>query len=177
MSRDFPDVLDPWKAADGRRSFQGTIPLKRMARLITLLGSDEGEARFKVSFVYDRQKNLLIKLSVDADLTLICQRSMQPYLEPVSRRSVLMVIRDLAQQDKVGGDYEPLLLENGRLELVNVVEDELLLGVPQVPRNPAVKEVYWSTDGQVVAEPGERKERLQRPFAGLAGLLKNDVKE
>lgn len=177
MSRDFPDVLDPWKAADGRRSFQGTIPLKRMERLITLLGSDEGEARFNVSFTYDRQKNLLLKLSVSADLTLICQRSLQPYIEPVNRRSVLMVIRELAQQELVSGDYEPLLLEHGRMELVNVVEDELLLGVPQVPRNPAVKEIVWSTDGRVVAEPGEQKERLQRPFAGLAGLLKKDAQE
>ena len=61
---------------------------------------------------------------------------------------------DLAEQEMMPESYEPVLVENGRLALVELVEDELLLGVPQVPRNPDVAEVALSTDGaqQVVSE-------------------------
>ena len=47
MSRDFPDFIDPWKAAEGQRVFFGTVPLKRMQRLSPLLVSAEGEADFE----------------------------------------------------------------------------------------------------------------------------------
>ncbi len=184
MSRDFPDLLDPWRAADGRRVFQGTIPLKRMKRLLTLLESDTGEARFKVRFGYDRQKELLIHLSVDADLTLICQRSLKAYSEAVRRNSTLMVIRDLADQEWMPETYEPVLVEHGRLALVDLVEDELLLGVPQVPRNPALEEIVLlkdgkelSTDDGVAPASEHQEERLQRPFAGLADLLKEGAQD
>ena len=37
MPREFPEFVDPWKAADGKRLFQGTIPLRWMRRLAPLL--------------------------------------------------------------------------------------------------------------------------------------------
>lgn len=177
MSRDFPDILDPWKAADGRRMFRGTMPLKRMGRLVPLLASAEGEARFSARFSYDRQKNLLVNMSVDAELSLICQLSLQPYNEHVRRSSVLMVIRELTEQEMVADDYEPVLVETGRLALVDLVEDELLLGVPMVPRNPAVAELELATDAGVTSASEYKEEPLQQPFAGLAELLKGKAQD
>ncbi len=177
MSREYPDLVDPGKAADGHRVFQGTMPLKRMKRLLPLLASDEGSARFSARFGYDQQKDLIVDLSVDAELMLICQRSLEPYRELVRRNSRLAVIEDLAQQEQMPENYDPVLLDHGRMALLQIVEDELLLGLPQVPRNPALKEIELSTDGVVTpaSEPGE--EQLQRPFAGLAELLKEKARD
>jgi uncharacterized protein len=192
MPRDFPDLIDPWKAADGKRTFQGTMPLRRMKRLASLLVADEGSAQFHARFSYDEQKNVVLDLSVSAELKLICQRSLEPYHEPVERNSRLLVIENsgqysdknpdkksdkksggsLAEQDLMQGSYDPILVENHRLALLEAVEDELLLGIPQVPVNPAVKEVEWSTDGAAGKASALKEEPLQRPFAGLAGMLK-----
>jgi len=193
MPRDFPDLIDPWKAADGKRTFQGTMPLRRMKRLTDLLVADRGSAQFRARFSYDEQKNVVLDLSVSAELELICQRSLEPYHEPVERNSRLLVIENsgqnsdknpdkksdkksggsLAEQDLMQESYDPILVENHRLALLEAVEDELLLGIPQVPVNPAVKEVEWSTDGVAGKAPALKEEPLQRPFAGLAGMLKN----
>jgi len=153
------------------------MPLKRMKRLLPLLASDEGSARFSARFGYDEQKELIVDLSVDAELMLVCQRSLEPYRELVRRNSRLAVIEDSAQQEQVPENYDPVLLDHGRLAFLQVVEDELLLGLPQVPRNPALKEIELSTDGVVTSasEPGE--EQLQRPFAGLAELLKEKIRD
>jgi uncharacterized protein len=176
MSRDFPDIVDPWKAAEGKRVFAGTMPLKRMERLSPLLVSTGGEAGFEVCFYFDRQRNAIIKVAVKADLVLLCQRSLEPYTETVQRTSLLAVIRDIAEQDMMPANYEPLVLETGghgrgKLALLELVEDELLLALPQIPRNPAVDEIELSTDGEVRPLSDDKEEHLQRPFAGLAGML------
>lgn len=171
MSRDFPDLIDPWKAAEGQRVFVGTMPLKRMKRLSPLLVTDGGEASFEVCFYFDQQRNAVIKVAVKADLILLCQRSLGPYTETVQRTSLLGVVREIGGQDMMPANYEPIVHETGKLALLELVEDELLLALPQIPRNPAVDEIELSTDGEVRPLSDDNKEPLQRPFAGLAGLL------
>jgi uncharacterized metal-binding protein YceD (DUF177 family) len=56
--------------------------------------------------------------------------------------------------------------------MLDLVEDELLLGVPQIPRAPGVPERGVSTDGDSERVAEEEDEPTQRPFEGLAGLLK-----
>jgi len=187
MSREFPDLLNPWKAADGRRTFEGTMPLERMHRLVPLLAprpdSLDGleaeeiglawpDARFRADFEHDAQGNVTVELWVEAELPLICQRSLRPYLEPVKRHSLLAVVESVEAQESLPEHYEPVLVEHGRLALLDLVEDELLLGVPQVPRDPGVKAVDLSTDGGHGAGAAQEAEPLQRPFEGLAGLLR-----
>jgi uncharacterized protein len=183
MSREFPDLLNPSKAADGRRTFQGTMPLQRMRRLVALLaprdqcdrvGSRAGwnDPRFRADFAHDAQGNVIVELWVEAELPLVCQRSLQPYLEPVKRHSLLAVVERIEEQDLLPEHYEPVLVEQGRMALLEVVEDELLLAVPQVPRDPAVGEVDLSTDGAPAAPVDSKTEPTRRPFEGLAGLLK-----
>src|SRR5210317_1678587 len=94
MSREFPDLLNPWKAADGRRTFEGTMPLARMQRLLPLLAPRQAEggastsadavtdapvawndAWFRADFAHDGQGNVTVELWVEAELTLVCQRS------------------------------------------------------------------------------------------------------
>ena len=193
MSREFPDLLNPWKAADGRRTFEGTMPLQRMRRLASLLAPPEapgreataggGETasgapwnpvRFRADFAHDGQGYTTVELWVEAELPLVCQRSLRPYLEPVKRHTLLAVVERAEEQDVLPEHYEPVLVEEGRMALLEVVEDELLLAVPEVPRNPAVAEVELSTD-KAQPKPGKGDaEPMRRPFEGLADLLKKN---
>ena len=176
MSRDFPDFVDPWKAAEGQRVFFGAIPLHRMKRLSPLLASTEGEAGFEVSFYLDRQRNAVVKVAVKANLVLLCQRSLTPYTEKVRRTSLLAIIRDVAEQDMMPANYELIVQETGvhetgKLALLELVEDEFLLALPQIPKNPAVGKIEFSTEGEVRPLSDDKEKRLQGPFAGLAGML------
>jgi uncharacterized protein len=184
MSREFPDLLNPWKAADGRRTFEGTMPLTRMQRLIPLLapvgepglsGDDQvrvtwGDAQFRADFAYDAQSNVTVEVWVEAELPLICQRTLRPYIEPVRRHSVLAVVENVAEQERLPDHYDPVWVEHGQLALLDVVEDELLLAVPDVPRDPAAPEVQSSTDRDEQA--GETVDQsVKRPFAELSTLI------
>lgn len=181
MSREFPDIVDPWKAADGKRSFHGTMPMKRMGRLEAMLAPSadnrRGEAAFELHFAYDEQGLVTIDVAVKAELPLICQRSLQPFVEQVERHSLLVVIEHINEQESVPESYEPILVEGRRLAPVDIVEEELILAVPQVPKSPESEEIELSTDGEVKASSAEMKEPTHRPFEGLAGLMKENVKE
>ena len=165
------------------------MPLARMQRLKRLLAGDDSEttglpredARFRAEFGHDAQGIVTIRLRVEASLPLQCQRSLLPYLEPVQRSSLLAVVESLAEEDLLPEDYEPVLVEDGRLALLELVEDELLLAVPQVPRNPALEAVMISTADasdpgglEAGAPGGDDAEARRRPFADLAELLGRD---
>jgi uncharacterized protein len=183
MSREFPDIVDPWKAADGKRIFHGSLPLRWMTRLAALLAAEAGaaesdrtpvvwaDAQFEARFAHDRQGFVTIDVSVYADLPLTCQRSLEPYIERVERRSKLAVIENVDDEDTVPPHYDAVLVEEKRLELVRLVEEELLLAVPQVPRKPGSDAVRVSTDKGPEPSAGDG-EPTHRPFGGLAEILK-----
>jgi uncharacterized protein len=171
MSREYPDWLDPWKAAEGRRRFSGSMALARMKRLQPLLADDSGETRFSVGFEFDRQRRVTINIKVEATLMLICQSSLEPYPEQVDRRSLLGVIESLTEEEEIPDDYESVLVEERNLSMLALVEDELLLGVPQVPRNPQLKQTHVQSE-TVMSGKGAQDKDLRKPFAGLAEQMK-----
>ncbi len=159
------------------------MPLERMPRLRAILAPATGagaggrrivwaDAAFTARFRYDEQGLVTIDVTVRAELPLVCQRSLLPYVEQVERSSLLTVIENIADQDELPESYEPVLVEHGRMALLDLVEDELLLAVPQVPRSPDTKEVELSTEDGFIPPSEIEDERTHRPFQGLAGLLK-----
>lgn len=149
--------------------FAGSMPLARMERLRPLLADSGGEARFTAEFEFDSQAMVTIRLEVEASLTLICQRSLEPYQEFVRRRSLLGIIENIAEEASMPEDYEPVLVEHGRLAMLDLVEDELLLGMPQVPKKPQLGEIaHAGVDTDSISSAA----KTRRPFAGLAEQIK-----
>jgi uncharacterized protein len=194
MARDFPDWLNPRAAAEGRRTFEGTVPLRRLNRLNELLYRDDAqgssqspsasatvesaatapggesaeEVSFKAHFTLDEERRAVIDLEVGATVQLLCQASLEPYWQVLARRSRLGVIDDEAEIDLLPADYDPVMTDHGRLALQTLVEDELLLALPQVPRNPELDAVQFST-GDANEEAAVTR---PNPFAELRGKLK-----
>jgi uncharacterized protein len=169
MSREYPDWVNPWKAADGNRVYAGTIALRRMTRLAPLLASAEGTVAFEAEFTRDALGWATIRLDVEADLKLVCQASLEAYTEAVARSSVLVAVENPERQDELPDHYETAALEDGRLVFLESVQDELILAIPQVPRKPGLQAVRFTTDPQGELEaPGGTS---AKPFAVLGELL------
>ncbi len=170
MSREFPDTINPWSAAEGRRIYQGTLPLKRLGRLAELLADVDGEAHFRAAFHLDGEQRPVISLEVRAELALECQASLETYRQPVARKTLLGVVASEQEIDALPDHYEPVAAVNGRLALADLVEDELLLGMPQVPRRPGLEHVsHQAGAGQKLEAAGEEP---RKPFAQLGEMLR-----
>ena len=154
--------------------FSGTVPLARMKRLAPLLADTQGEAAFVASFKTDLEKRVIIELQVTAALPLVCQASLEVYDEQVERDSVLAVIEHRGEQNDLPDSYDPVQTENGRLAMASLVEDELLLGLPQIPRKPGLEPVEYSTGGEAQEEANSPAGNRENPFAALQDMLKQD---
>jgi len=155
-----------------RRRFDGAISLAAMARLGDLLADSAGDVRFSLEFDQDSLQVPFVELKVEADLPLICQRSLQRFLQPVSLIQRLALVRDDGRDDDeveaaLPPGYEPLWLAgDGMLRPVELVEDELILAVPLVPAMPGTESIEreWSVSAE--------EETRANPFAALAALKK-----
>lgn len=172
MSVTLPESVDAWRMVSARRSFEGTLPIARLPRLVEALASSDGVVKFELDFGRDSLGISYIDVRAEADMTLTCQRSLEPFILPVKVETRIGLIR--LERDEAGlpPDCEPLLVaEDGRMNPADVIEDELLLALPLVPVNPDSRipdEVTGPDPDDEVAGEG----RAENPFAVLRELKK-----
>jgi uncharacterized protein len=168
MSANVPELLDAWRMVAARRCFDGQVPLSELTRLQGLVADTDGQCTYALEFGRDDVLQVAyVELSIDAELPLICQRSLQRFVLPVSMKQRLGLIRDEAEESALPPEYEALLVpENGSLRPLDLVEDELVLAVPVVPLSPgseAVEKDWFATEEEL---------SKVNPFAALATLKK-----
>ncbi|MCF7751594.1 DUF177 domain-containing protein [Bacillus subtilis subsp. subtilis] len=168
MSANVPELLDAWRMVAARRRFDGQVDLAQLTRLQGLVADTEGRCSYALEFAHDDILRVsYVELSIDTELPLICQRSLQRFLLPVSMVQRLGLIRSEEDESSLPEGYEPWLVpEDGMLRPLELVEDELVLAVPVVPLSP---------DGEAVDQdwaPTEEEISKANPFAALAALKK-----
>lgn len=169
MSRDFPDWVDPVKAAAGGRRFAGTMPLAWMQRVSDLIAGDEGEIAFRLAFDRDTQGHVRVAVHISGHVPLVCQRTLVVYDHPLDAGTEVAVVESEAAAATLPEDCEPVICSDRRLALVRLVEEELLLALPLVPRRPDTE----PPDGDSIAAPDDEPQDDgpdSGPFAELARL-------
>ena len=168
MSSALPDRVDVARQVQARRSYEGTLPLAAMRRLRDSLAATEGGARYHVEFGRDGLGVAYLELRVTASLPLVCQRTLDVYLQDVSIDQRLGLIGEESEEAALPPGYEPLLVPDGQVGIADVIEDELILALPVVPLKPGAPLEWKDRTGGVVSE-----QEPANPFAALAGLRKN----
>ncbi|GAB2570441.1 DUF177 domain-containing protein [Dyella jejuensis] len=155
-----------------RRSFQGSLPIAAMPRLCGVLAESAGLAQYELDFGRDEYGTAYVDVRVQAPLWLVCQRTLEPFVMPVTVDSRLGLIRSEREESALPAGCEPLLVaEDDKLGLIDVIEDELLLALPLVPVNPDSE-----LPEEVTRPPAEdvpAQVRSDNPFAVLRELKKN----
>ena len=152
-----------------RRSFAGSLPVAGLDRLREALADTAGSVTYTLDFGRDYLLEGYVDVHAEAALTLTCQRTLEPFVLPVSVDTRLGLIRDEQQEAALPPDCEPLLVNaDGQLKLADVIEDELLLALPLVPINPDSR----LPDTLTPTAPGAEAEVEDNPFAVLRELKK-----
>ncbi len=177
MSSRLPELVDPWRSADQNRSFSGRVELEQLHRLTGALHAVSGEAEFDLVFLRDEQRRPRISGHVRATLSLQCQRCLDELVLPVDAELNLAVIEVAAEAERLPEEVEPVQVEEGMLRLLDIVEDELILAIPQVPMHgPSECDVERaeSAPEPVPADPRhDESDQKENPFSVLAGLRKD----
>jgi uncharacterized protein len=121
--------------AEREAVLEGTIELKRFGRLLDLLNSGEGSAKARLTFGLGHDDMLLMELQCDAALELVCQRCLEPIVHRVNERVEFAVAETEDSLARLPQGAELIVLEGDRLQPATLIEDELIVSLPLVPKH------------------------------------------
>lgn len=156
---------------NGEIRFNWTV--KDFPQLCDALYNDKGEIKVLVHGRYDHNKQCLLETQIKANLTLECQTSFEPIDYPVDSKVIYCTVIKESQIEEVNEDYEPILIEDGLIDMKKVIEDELILSVPIAANKPAEELTQKMSYGELDEEAIAKEEEAANPFSVLTGLKKD----
>lgn len=190
LGQRLPVQIDPIRLSVSRQQLIGELEISRLKRLSELLTSNDGVLKVELDFDVDVNKIHHVRGSIVADLSLCCQRCLKTMPWHLNADVSLAFIAHEHQIDELVEEYEPYVLDADPVVLSDLIEDEILLALPQVPLHeesecsPAVPlKEFDSTDSSDKAVQGEEQDSLSQsaskrknPFEVLTSI-KSDSKE
>ena len=151
-----------------------SIPLAELPRVARDLTSRDGEAKGRVRFSR-QQGQAVADLEVDVQPEVVCQRCMQPMRWPVKVKTRVALVSDYDAADRVPDGMEVFLVEADSVSVRDLVDEEVMLALPNVPRHAEDSECA-RRKVQLPGQPDEAEDapdmQVQKPFAQLGELLK-----
>ncbi|MGD2019555.1 MAG: YceD family protein [Thiohalocapsa sp.] len=181
MREALPQSIDPRRLAELGRELTGRVPLTRLPRLAQVIvdadKADPDYAAYKLSFRRDSSGRDLVQGEVTATLRLRCERCNGILEIPVDGTFTLAVVHGLDEAAGLPDEYEPLLPDEATVDPATLVEDELLLAVPHVPRHAegACRALKYTANAD---QPGAESDADglssdEHPFAILESLKRH----
>ncbi len=128
--------IDPLRFARAGERLDGECAVAALERLSDLLASDRGGVRYRLSGAVESGRPTLV-VRVEAELDMVCQRCLGACALRVESESRLPLARDEDEMRRWERE-DPMLdvvLAEPVLDVLVLVEDELLLGLPLAPRH------------------------------------------
>ncbi|QEA40158.1 hypothetical protein FGL86_14440 [Pistricoccus aurantiacus] len=163
-----PQRVEPYRLAANAERLEGTVPLASLKRLAQEAGSQQGDCRVRLQFGIDAQGRREIEGWLEADVTLACRRCLGPIETRIESDFLLGMVTSDALAAALPGTHEPVLVESEQLDLFALLEDEILLSLPQVIYHDEAE--CDVTRDQLTS--GEEKEVSPRPAANPFEVLR-----
>lgn len=166
-----PEHIDPAQLADRQAALRGQLPLAAMKRLAGSLLSQEGAVEVELDFGRDAGGRRVVEGRAEVAVQMVCQRCLTACDQHLQTRILLGVVASEAEAERLPDEYDPLV-SDGRVRLLELVEDELILALPLLAKHEEETECVPQSALRTgePEEPG--KQRQDNPFAALAQLKK-----
>ncbi len=159
-------VIDSLEFARASQELQGMVSVAQLTRLTDSLFDAAGSLSYRLLGGYDARQRPRLKLSVEGEINLRCQRCLGRLPYSVAVESSLLVLTagstpEIAEIDDLDG-----IPADADTDVWALVEDEVLLAIPFAARHP---EGLCSTAVKI------SDERAASPFAVLAELKRDRI--
>ncbi|EXI82094.1 MAG: hypothetical protein AW10_00779 [Candidatus Accumulibacter appositus] len=142
-------------------SLQGEVPVVTLTRLADLLVDSAGSLAYRLEGCVGSRDRSQLQLQVDGVLSLCCQRCLESLPYAVQLRSLFEFVANDSEltQEELEDDSRDFLPVEKELDVLALIEDEILLALPTVPRHD-----------DCVLPGAVRESPNESPFSVLAGL-------
>lgn len=173
MANSPPDLIDVAHAVRKEWELSGSMNLNEFERLPGhLLVLNETAVNYQIQFRYSSHLIGLADVKIKAKLQLICQRSLEHFEHLLTVDKTVGFIDDFGDEAKLEPNTAPSWVEDGLVSPKQLLEDELLLAIPDFPIKDGaeIQTDYLATTND---EPQTAEENKQNPFAVLKKLKTN----
>lgn len=153
-----PATVSADRAIAHGEQFEGDLPVERLERLAEFAPGNVGGT---LAVSRDIGGQAWLKGTLSGSLRLACQMCLAPYDWKFQAQVELALVRSEEEEERLLATAEPCLVTDDRLALHEVISDEVLLGLPMMPRCAACENARPPDSG------GDASEGSTRPFAAL----------
>lgn len=154
-----PITIEPFKSAQRNLVCDGYFELSEFDRLRAVTENCGGQMHVVIQFTIDEQGLNVISGTGSTVVELTCQRCNELFKQELSVDFSLSPVKKPEQAEQLPSYYDAIELdENGEVNLRELVESELLLAIPLIPKHEL-------DDCQAPANStwGELPEELDKP--------------
>ncbi len=172
-----PVYLDVRKVFSNETTVDGSIEVEKLTRVAACTVDGRGKIRAQLSFSIDQAGRRRIRGSAESRVMLTCQRCLEPVPAELQEDLDLVLVDDEGSAQLLDKQFEPWIAKDGRIVLADLLDEQLLLGMPIVAihdQGPCSEKSNYQTANQ----SGEGQDRGEigqnNPFAILANYKVND---
>ncbi len=158
-----PEKLNHRKAAADRLRLEGSIRLDRFTRLTPLLEHSDGCLQVQLVFRPGRKRRTLVVGHGEMIAPMICQSCLEPVDIRLAVRLRLVLVDSEKALLELPASDDAIVVATDRVVLADLLEDELLLELPMIPRH---SEGSCTANREQVVVPDQPL--THRPFEGLS---------
>ena len=130
MSVALPESIDIRRFADSVRRIQGELDGALCKRLLDSIDSYQGSISADLRFSRDEQGRVLITGVIGAEVVMTCQRCLEQVVVRLDSEVSLCVVTDEAQAVQLPRPFDPVVVDDEQINIIDLIEDELLLVLP-----------------------------------------------
>lgn len=135
MVKRAPSRFNPDLLAREAVRYEAELPISQFPRLAELvLDTDETlVANFDVN---ERKSHCVVRGALTFNAVMQCQRCMEPFSSAVQANFELVCVKSQDEANALPDALDPVVLdENGQLHLVDLLEEDALLQLPDIPKH------------------------------------------
>ena len=172
INQRLPVRITPISYAEQEREFQGVMPISKMQRLMDGLPKQDPQLEAELKFGVDVEGIHYFQGTLKTDVTLVCQRCNQPVEFVFDVHFKLALVKSDVEAVNLPSYYDPLICDEDTLFLQDILEDELILGLPLVPlhQDEGCHVSLVAEASGTVAVKESVAEIQENPFAVLGSL-------
>jgi|GEM_PF-3559407 len=167
-------IVDMQQIARRGGSLTGRHDIADLTLLHDRLADRQGSVAYRLQPQFrrielaDGSKNLLcIEVQMQAAVTLMCQRTLQPFAHELQVHSSVVLVADDEQAAGLPDACEPMLADARAVDVMLLLAEELLLSLPLAPVAPQTEPVAVTLGSADATGIGH----AENPFAALDGLI------
>ncbi|MBL4866762.1 MAG: DUF177 domain-containing protein [Pseudomonadales bacterium] len=174
LNRQLPLTINVKKLTEQEIQLEGALPVSKLTRVLEAVESAEGEIYLELAFRKDEQSARVAQGQASCTVKLLCQRCLKPYEHALKASFSLAFVYTEAQEERLPEIYDPVLMQDDNVRLVDLIEDDLILALPIVAHHTSVEcQTLRYEEGESVAEVSSTKEN---PFKVLEALKDREFK-